>query len=93
MFWPKLSKNVQYVTVTARHFTITALLSPSITQFYLQDNTVSVQSINGYSARSDISDRQFDNREWVMVESDFKRTAGGGGGVVSFELRLSVKKK
>ena len=52
---------------------------------------VSVQSINGYSARSDISDRHFDNREWVMVESDFKRTAGGG--VVSFELRLSVKKK
>ena len=58
---------------------------------YFQDNAVSVQSMNGYSARSDISDRQFDNREWVMVESDFKKASNGG--VVSFELRLAVKKK
>ena len=30
-----------------------------------QDNAVSVQSVNGYSARSDITDRHFDNRDMV----------------------------
>ena len=56
-----------------------------------KENVVSVQSINGYSAREEISDRHFDNMEWRIVESDFKQMEKGG--LVSFELRLSVKKR
>ena len=75
----------------AKEFVISYMFYISWAINYFQDNAVSVQSMNGYSARSDISDRQFDNREWVMVESDFKKASNGG--VVSFELRLAVKKK
>ena len=66
------------------------MLTNSVDYFF-KENAVSVQSTNGYSAREEISDRTFDNMEWRIVESDFKKMEKGG--LVSFELRLSVKKK